>query len=601
MDDKFISIAYKIVKNMFQVIRNADTTVVFTDTTGKIIQVWTNVSAKPEYVLNLKPGDQISFQDTVGQAIGQSIKQDMFVELIAEKKALNKIVSIHHIAEPVHNAYNSVVGSLAIFCPDLGDQIDSIRGIFKITLSALEGQLKALEFQTDYDRVYNQLLGTMETIPIGTIVTDHNMTIIHVNDATQKIFGEDIKNIVGKKVDAYLHTNGFFQKMLDQRITMLDEEMVFHMPDGDVTCEVIVSLVKGKENENIQGLVIKLKNSKYMWKFKKSKDDNKAHFYFEDIVGASPTIKEAIRLAKIAARSTSNVLILGESGTGKELFAQSIHNHSSRREGPFVAINCGAMPGGLVESELFGYEGGAFTGARKEGQPGKFEQANGGTLFLDEIGDMPINEQISLLRVLQNKEVVRVGGNRIIKINVRIIAATNRDIEKEVQENRFRKDLFYRLNVFSISIPPLNERKEDLIQLTELFIKKYNVMLNKEVTGIHPIARKALMYHNWSGNIRELENVIERAVNVTRKNELMIEDLPSSFQQFLTEETVVKSKSEEKLTTHQELEKIAILQELKKSRGNISKVAQMLGIGRRTLYRRLEAYEIDNYLYKRKE
>jgi len=373
------------------------------------------------------------------------------------------------------------------------------------------------------------------------------------------------------------------------------------MPDGDVTCEVIVSLVKGKENENIQGLVIKLKNSKYMWKFKKSKDDNKAHFYFEDIVGASPTIKEAIRLAKIAARSTSNVLILGESGTGKELFAQSIHNHSSRREGPFVAINCGAMPGGLVESELFGYEGGAFTGARKEGQPGKFEQANGGTLFLDEIGDMPINEQISLLRVLQNKEVVRVGGNRIIKINVRIIAATNRDIEKEVQENRFRKDLFYRLNVFSISIPPLNERKEDLIQLTELFIKKYNVMLNKEVTGIHPIARKALMYHNWSGNIRELENVIERAVNVTRKNELMIEDLPSSFQQFLTEETVVKSKSEEKLTTHQELEKIAILQELKKSRGNISKAAQMLGIGRRTLYRRLEAYEIDNYLYKRKE
>lgn len=181
-------------------------------------------------------------------------------------------------------------------------------------------------------------------------------------------------------------------------------------------------------------MVIKLRNAKYVQKYKPSKNKMKARFKFDHIQGTSNELKEAVRLGKIASRSMSNVLLLGESGTGKELFAQAIHSHSLRQEGPFVAVNCGAMTSSLIESELFGYEAGAFTGASKEGKQGKFEQANGGTLFLDGIGDMPLPDQVSLLRVLQNKEVVRVGGNRTIKINVRIIAATNRDIEQLVRE-----------------------------------------------------------------------------------------------------------------------------------------------------------------------
>jgi transcriptional regulator with PAS, ATPase and Fis domain len=382
--------------------------------------------------------------------------------------------------------------------------------------------------------------------------------------------------------------------------TMFDEEMTFDMPDGTIKCEVIVSLVKGGEREGVQGLVVKLKNTEYMYKFKKSKDDNKAYFNFEDIIGHSSALQEAIRLGKIAARSTTNVLITGESGTGKELFAQSIHNHSSRREGPFVAVNCGALPGGLIESELFGYEGGAFTGARKEGQKGKFEQANGGTLFLDEIGDMPIGEQVRLLRVLQNKEIVRVGGTRPIKINVRIIAATNRDIEELVREKKFRSDLYYRLNVFSIPIPTLNERIEDIIPISDMFVKRYSVLTNKEVVGIDDEARQALMNHHWAGNVRELENVIERAVNITRNNMIGIKDLPTGFEKNLAPYNRKPSyyEEDEDLTIVQALERDAIVETLNICKGNISKSAEILGIGRRSLYRRLAEYGIDSKKYK---
>ncbi|NLY71425.1 MAG: sigma 54-interacting transcriptional regulator [Clostridiales bacterium] len=265
---------------------------------------------------------------------------------------------------------------------------------------------------------------------------------------------------------------------------------------------------------------------------------------------------------------------------------------------PFVAINCGALPSGLIESELFGYEGGAFTGAKKEGQAGKFEQANGGTLFLDEIADMPLQEQITLLRVLQNKEVVRVGGNRIIKINVRVIAATNVDIEKKVLENKFRKDLFYRLNVFSITIPPLRERPVDILLLAEAFLKRYSVILNKDVVDMSSEVKEALVEHQWPGNIRELENVIERAVNITRSNIITMEDLPPNFHTNST--TTANNQRDRKLSLIEQNEKSTIIEGLIKCNGNISKTADLIGIGRRSLYRRLEYYGINSSKYRTK-
>ena len=199
---------------------------------------------------------------------------------------------------------------------------------------------------------------------------------------------------------------------------------------------------------------------------------NEAHFRFQDIIGISPAMGEAVRMAKIAAQNDASVFLSGESGTGKELFAQAIHNASSRRRGPFIAVNCGALPKSLIEAELFGYEGGSFTGARRDGCAGKFELANGGTIFLDEIGDMPVDVQITLLRVLQNREVRRIGASKALRIDVRVITATNRDLEQLVDSKVFREDLFYRINVFRINIPSLRERTGDVRQLAGFFLAK---------------------------------------------------------------------------------------------------------------------------------
>lgn len=599
MNQRFLTIAATIIKNMYQIIMDVNTTIILSDKDGWVIEIWNNVSVMHEYKFPMKVGDNLK-EDSAGiNAIHEALKRDMYVELTGDMKILNKLDNLYSVAAPIHNAYDEIIGCLGVFGPASEGSMDFIRGAMNITIDALEGQQKALEFKSDYDKVYNQLLGTMETIPIGTIVTDKMLTIIHVNDAILKIFGNSIKDIVGKKVDDYLHTDTFFQNMIREGKTMMDEEMVFPMPDGNVNCEVIVSLVKGGANESPQGLVIKIKNTKYMYKFKKSKDENKAYFSFEDIAGNSKELQEAIRLGKIAARSTSNVLITGESGTGKELFAQSIHNHSVRREGPFVAVNCGALPSGLIESELFGYEGGAFTGARKEGNAGKFERANGGTIFLDEIGDMPMSEQISLLRVLQNKEIVRVGGDRTIKINVRVIAATNRDIEKDVLEDKFRRDLFYRLNVFSIKIPSLNERIEDVILLSALFLRKYSIKLNKEVTEMDEKVKHALLSHRWSGNIRELENVIERAVNIARTSRIELEDLPESLKLLSADPPQIGEQAQKNIPLVQEMEKMTIIEGLRQCNGNVSRTAELIGMGRRSIYRRLELYGIDNDKYKK--
>ena len=373
----------------------------------------------------------------------------------------------------------------------------------------------------------------------------------------------------------------------------MDEDMVFSFRGNELKCEVLTTHLAGDARGGGGGLVIKLRNAKYVQKYKPSKNKMKARFKFDHIQGTSNELKEAVRLGKIASRSMSNVLLLGESGTGKELFAQAIHSHSLRQEGPFVAVNCGAMTSSLIESELFGYEAGAFTGASKEGKQGKFEQANGGTLFLDEIGDMPLPDQVSLLRVLQNKEVVRVGGNRTIKINVRIIAATNRDIEQLVREKKFRSDLYYRLNVFSINIPSLAERKEDIFLLADHFIRRYSVMLNKEMKGISEEVKTVFLNHSWPGNIRELENVIERAINVARSNVIQIQDLPQNMQTAKLRKAVdPDGQADSDLGRLQQMEKETIIQSLKHTNGNISKAAEEVGLGRRSMYRRLEKYRI---------
>jgi DNA-binding NtrC family response regulator len=306
-------------------------------------------------------------------------------------------------------------------------------------------------------------------------------------------------------------------------------------------------------------------------------------YKFEEIIGKSHPMQEIFELVKNVAESDASVLITGESGTGKELIARALHANSPRRYNPFITASCGAMTEGLLESELFGHEKGAFTGALYT-KKGRFELAEGGTLFLDEIGEISPKTQVDLLRVLDEKGFMRVGGVDQITVNVRILSATNRDLQKAIQEGLFREDLFYRLNVVSIHLPPLRKRREDIPLLAEHFLDKFKAETNKKIDHISPQALKLMMEYDWPGNVRELENAIERAVVVGKKNEIFPENLPF-FNQSRAPESGLKSLKDR--------EKLHILHVLEENGWNISKTAEELEIDRVTLYNKIKRYNLE--------
>ncbi|NYB75705.1 sigma 54-interacting transcriptional regulator [Sedimentibacter hydroxybenzoicus DSM 7310] len=321
------------------------------------------------------------------------------------------------------------------------------------------------------------------------------------------------------------------------------------------------------------------------------KEIHGAKYSWDTIIGNSEKMAQAKFIGRRASNSISNVLILGESGTGKELFAHAIHKDSSRSHSPFVKVNSAAIPSELLESELFGYEEGAFTGAKRGGKIGKFELANGGSIFLDEIGDMPIKMQAKLLRVLQEKEFERVGGNKIIKTDVRVIAATNKDLKKLIQEGSFREDLYYRLNVMTIEIPPLRERTGDIDTLLDMLLKKLSSQLGKYVIKISDKAMDILRGHNWAGNVRELENVLERAINLTDSDTILPVHLPV----YINNSSKISLDGPVRPLKYliEDTEKEAIMRCLEYTEGNKLKTAELLDISRSSLYNKMERYGIN--------
>lgn len=325
---------------------------------------------------------------------------------------------------------------------------------------------------------------------------------------------------------------------------------------------------------------------------------------FEEIIGKSKEIEATKEIAKKSANSSSTVLILGESGTGKELFARAIHSYSDRLNEPFVAINCAAIPENLLESELFGYEEGTFTGAIKGGKLGKFELANKGTIFLDEVGDMPLHIQSKLLRVLQEKEVERLGSKYPIAVDIRVVAATNKNLEVMVKNGEFREDLFYRLNVIPLFIPPLTERLGDIEILTRYFIDKYNDKLSKNIVSVDESVIDLFNIYSWKGNVRELENTIEYCVNMCSGENIKLDDLPIRFERFIDSTKTYKSSVDEevgvsvetvKLVSLKELEKLEIIKALNlygREKDAINKIVCELGVSRATLYRKIKEYKI---------
>jgi len=325
------------------------------------------------------------------------------------------------------------------------------------------------------------------------------------------------------------------------------------------------------------------------------RDELKGREDWSPLVGSSPAMLEVYKLVARVSEGRSTVLLQGESGTGKELIARAIHANSPRREKPFIPVNCGALPDTLLESEMFGYEKGAFTGAAGT-KAGLFEAANGGTLFLDEIGDLGPALQVKLLRVMQDHEVRRVGGTSSLKVDVRIIAATNRDLEQFVKEGKFRDDLYYRLNVVRITLPTLTERKEDIPMLAHHFLQKYAGGSARAVRGFLPETMALLRQYRWPGNVRELENAIERAVSLSHGPLLTPDDLPAALHQAespASDKSDGSDQHDEVCLTLEEVEKRHLIRVLKETKGNKVKAAKILGIDRRTLYRMAERFGLE--------
>ncbi len=324
------------------------------------------------------------------------------------------------------------------------------------------------------------------------------------------------------------------------------------------------------------------------------KDSISKKYSFENIIGQSKGMKQVIEQVKCVCETDATVLLLGESGVGKEVIANAIHYNSQRKDKPLIAVNCGAIPAHLIESELFGYEKGAFTDA-KETKPGKFEQANEGTIFLDEIAELPLDNQVKLLRILEEHKVTRLGGKKPIPVNFRLISATNQDLEELIRQGKFRLDLFYRLNIFSILIPPLRERKDDIPLLVDFFIQKINQQLHLKIENISQQAIACLIKFNWPGNIRDLENAIQSAAILAQGNSIREEHLPLRIRGYgpLDKSTELKGGLDEKVKKiNTQVEKELILDALRKCNYNRTETARLLKISRKTLFNKMRQYSI---------
>jgi Transcriptional regulator containing PAS, AAA-type ATPase, and DNA-binding domains len=341
-------------------------------------------------------------------------------------------------------------------------------------------------------------------------------------------------------------------------------------PDQTITKEIVQKLARPEKTENSASKVL---------------------CTCRDIMGETPPMLYVKKLARKASRTSSTLLITGESGTGKEIVAQAIHTRSVRREGPFISVNCGAIPENLLESELFGYVEGAFTGAKKGGNPGKFELADGGTILLDEIGDMPSYMQVKLLRVLQEREVWRIGATSPTKLDVRVIASTHMDLKKLVQEKKFREDLYYRLNVLEINMPPLKDRVDDLPLLVDALITRINLRIGADAKGVTPESLEIMKTYHWPGNVRELENILEQAINWSQDAMIDICSIPIRPWENNPADSIVKASTSFR-SYLAETERDMIIQVLKQTKGNKAKAARMLNMQRSVLYRKMEKLNI---------
>ncbi|MHB8075863.1 sigma-54-dependent Fis family transcriptional regulator [Desulfosporosinus fructosivorans] len=495
-------------------------------------------------------------------------------------------------AAPIHDPdTQAIIGTLTVAASYIKVQSHTL-GMVVAAVDSIEKQLAVRRLAKKFEIANHFKTVIMECFSDGLIAIDEFGSVIHVNQKTLDILGFE-QDPIGQNIFSILNrTFGTINRYRDLASVINSQESVadrfvnIQNSGGIIRCVVSTRFLESN-GELFLGKVLIIQQMSRAAKFVTSALGNYARFTFSDLIGQEQKFLDCIKIGIKVARTYSNVLILGESGTGKELFAQAIHNASSRKDQPFFAINCAAIPRDLLGSELFGYVEGAFTGAKKGGSPGKFELADGGTIFLDEIGEMPLDMQTSLLRVLEEKAVTRVGDKRAIPVDVRVVVATNRDLEKEVEEGNFRADLYYRINVVSIEIPPLRDRTGDIFLLISHFVKKVSERMEKKIEFISPDVYRNCALYDWPGNVRELQNIIERAVTLVEGTTISSHLLPERLAK-LSDDSPHSPEAHKLRDFRKTLEHDSIQACIETCGGNMTRVAKELGISRPTLYRKLK-------------
>jgi PAS domain S-box-containing protein len=445
---------------------------------------------------------------------------------------------------------------------------------------------KLLRIVGKHGNNHARLIEALDAVNDGVSICDSSGEIIYTNNACVSIFGVEKEELLNENVDSIMEEKTMLSQVLKTRKSMIDAEYYFKFRGRSIGL-ICSGYPIFHEKGYLVGAIDIYRSIERSRILANKITGYHAFFTFDDIVGESENIKEIISLAKLYSPGRESILIEGESGTGKELLAQSIHNYSERRSQPFIALNCANFPNELIDSELFGYEEGAFTGAKKGGKTGKFELADGGTLFLDEIGEMQIHLQAKLLRVLETMCIDRISGSKPIPINVRIITATNRKLEKLVEEGKFREDLYYRLKVLYLEVPPLRERGNDILILADYFIGTLGAKMNKMVKALSPEAKELFMKNPWNGNIRELENTISRLLFLCDGDFIDSETLKKAGLIDMGYTEIKESKSVK-------VNKLILEEVLRSTGGNMKKTAESLGVSRPTLYKLVKKYGLQS-------
>lgn len=621
-----LSLVRPAMEDLHQFAEGSACVVTFADAQARIVDIVGDAAVWQELEhLGLRIGASWSEELQGANALALALQESFPMQLAGAMHYRAALHTLYTAAAPVHDLLGHTIGVLAVIGHSEHSHPHTL-GMITAAAQSISNQLQMQVWLNDANNLLSELKITLQSLPEGILLLRHDGVISQMNEPAGSMLALTPLRVTGRCLSDVLPLPSTLAHALAYRQPLSDEELVFDTRHGRVTClcslkplascrlETGLEPIMGArglisaEPVAADGFVMILRSIERVQKLIHRMTGARARLTFAHVVGESAALKEALRLARLAANSNSTVLLHGETGTGKEIFAQSIHNSSARADGPFVAINCAAIPRELINTELFGYEGGSFTGADRQGRPGKFEQAHGGTLFLDEIGDMPLDLQTTLLRAIETRTIVRIGGQRVIQADVRIIVATYKDLREEALCGNFRSDLYYRLNVLAINIPALRQRLDDVPLLVQHFLQRQSHALNRPLS-ITAEAMAALQQYSWPGNVRELENMLERVTYLMPRNTVTIEDLPDDIRQsFAASKTLAsiapadavgtdyqalvvqaeKNRALKEQSTNAEMQ--AIVQAWQASHGQTTRAAALLGISRTTLWRKMVKY-----------